>query len=126
MSPWRHSLTSRIKKSTLGPPMPIHTIDTGVPRYRPVMVRNPRSECNENGLGNASKFAAICLARESEPTVTLFQEKTWSVEDTLRAGDVECGTSRSYLSPRQILSRDGIPVHPQSLGSLVIRTVSGR
>ena len=70
MSPWRHSLTSRIKKSTLGPPMPMHTTDTGTPLYRPVIVRKPRSEYNENGLGDASKYVAMCSAREIAPTVT--------------------------------------------------------
>ena len=50
--------------------MPIHTIDTGTPRYRPVIVRKPRSEHNENGLGDASKYVAISLAREIAPTVT--------------------------------------------------------
>ena len=75
MSPWRHSLTSRIKKSTLGPPIPMHTIDTGVPRYLPVMVKKPRSEWNENGLGNASKYVAMRSARESMPTVIFSKDK---------------------------------------------------
>lgn len=68
-SPFKHSLTSRTKKSTLGFPIPILTIDTGTPLYLPVIVRNPRSVPSLNGLGEVSKHKAIRSAREGAPTV---------------------------------------------------------
>lgn len=70
MSPLMHSRTSRIKKSIFGLPIPMLTIDTGAPLYRPVMVKNPRSEDNLNGCGESSSNFAMVSARDGEPTVT--------------------------------------------------------
>ena len=52
-----------------GLPIPMLTMDIGVPLYRPVIVRKPLSEERVNGLGIASKKVAIELAREGDPTV---------------------------------------------------------
>ena len=69
MSPLRDSRTSRTKKSAIALPIPMLTIETGTPPYRPVMVRNPRSVARRNGLGDASKNVAMRSAREGDPTV---------------------------------------------------------
>ena len=69
MSPLRHSLTSRTKKSALGLPMPMLTIEIGTPWYRPVMVMKPRSVASRNGLGDASNRRAMRSALEGDPTV---------------------------------------------------------
>ena len=50
--------------------MPMLTMDTGTPLYRPVMVVKPRSELSVNGRGETSRAAAIPFAREGDPTVT--------------------------------------------------------
>jgi hypothetical protein len=64
-----HSLISRTKKSMFGLPMPILTIDMGVPLKRPVIVKNPRSEDRTNGFGLVSKKEAMPFALEGDPTV---------------------------------------------------------
>lgn len=69
MSPLRHSLTSLMKKSTFGLPIPTLTIDNGTPLNRPVIVVNPRSEDSLNGFGVVSRYDAMLSAREAEPTV---------------------------------------------------------
>jgi len=70
MSPLTDSLISRTKKSILGLPIPILTIEIGVPLYRPVMVKNPRSDESTKGAGFSSKNEAIVFALEGVPTVT--------------------------------------------------------
>lgn len=74
MSPLKHSRTSRTKKSILGLPIPILTIDTGTPLYRPVIVKNPRSEDSLNGFGCSSRYVAIVRALDGDPTVTCSSE----------------------------------------------------
>ena len=69
ISPAIHSLISRTKKSMFGLPMPIDTIDMGVPLKRPVIVKNPRSDDRTNGFGFLSKKDAIPVALEGDPTV---------------------------------------------------------
>lgn len=81
--------------------MPMHTIDTGVPRYRPVIVRNPRSEYNEKGLGDVSKYVAMCSAREIEPTVTLSKNK----HDPLRTPCVRMTSGVKSHDPIRHLAR---------------------
>lgn len=68
ISPVKLSLTSRTKKSVLGPPIPVLTIEIGTPLYRPVIVVKPRSEVSLNGVGLASRCFAISSALEGEPT----------------------------------------------------------
>lgn len=46
------------------------TIETGVPLYRPVIVKNPRSEFSTKGFGWASRNEAIVCALDGDPTVT--------------------------------------------------------
>ena len=53
-----------------GLPIPMLTIDMGVPLKRPVMVKNPRSDDSTNGFGFMSKKDAIPFALDGDPTVT--------------------------------------------------------
>lgn len=64
ISPTMHSLASLTKKSAFGAPIPIAIILTGTPLYKPVMVRNPRSDSNTKGGGLADRNFAILLALE--------------------------------------------------------------
>jgi len=64
-----HSLISRTKKSMFGLPMPMLTMDMGVPLKRPVIVKNPRSDDRMNGFGVSSKKDAMVFALEGDPTV---------------------------------------------------------
>jgi hypothetical protein len=59
-----------MKKSTLGPPIPMLMIEMGTALYRPVMVMKPRSDDNVNSFGVTSRKDAILWARDAEPTVT--------------------------------------------------------
>lgn len=69
-SPLKHSRTSRTKKSMLELPIPMLIIDIGIPLYRPVNVKKPRSEDKTSGFGDASRRMATALAREGDPTVS--------------------------------------------------------
>ena len=70
MSPLKHSRTSRTKKSVLGNPMPVLTIEIGTPLYLPVRVMNPLSEVSLNNAGVLSKCSAIIRALDGDPTAT--------------------------------------------------------
>jgi hypothetical protein len=112
MSPLIHSLTSRTKKSMLGLPIPMLTIERGTPRNLPVMVRNPLSEDRTNGFGSASSFDAIVFAREGEPTVIWKDFRTHS-------SDPECdGGLRFCLRSPLASNRGGRLADQQSGGSL--------
>lgn len=69
ISPLTDSLVSRTKKSMFGPPMPMLTMETGTPLYRPVMVKKPLSDASLNGSGLLSNRAARASARDGLPTV---------------------------------------------------------
>ena len=68
MSPLKHSRTSRTKKSVLGNPIPVLTIETGTPLYLPVIVMNALSEVSFNGTGAWSKSSAMIRALDGDPT----------------------------------------------------------
>lgn len=68
ISPVKDSRTSRTKKSVLGPPIPVLTIEIGIPLYLPVIVVNPRSEVSLKGVGVASRCFEINRALEGDPT----------------------------------------------------------
>jgi hypothetical protein len=53
----------------LGLPIPILTIEIGVPLYRPVIVKNARSDAKTNGFGRSSSNLAMVCALEGAPTV---------------------------------------------------------
>jgi hypothetical protein len=53
-----------------GNPIPILTIDIGIPLHRPVMVKNPLSDERIKGFGLSSRKAASFSALEEEPTVS--------------------------------------------------------
>jgi len=70
MSPLKLSRTSRTKKSVLGNPIPVLTIEIGTPLYLPVIVMNPLSEVSLNGTGVLSKCSAMTNALDGDPTAT--------------------------------------------------------
>jgi len=70
MSPLKHSRTSRTKKSVLGNPIPVLTIEIGTPLYLPVIVVNPLSDVSLNGAGVLSKWSAMIRALDGDPTAT--------------------------------------------------------
>lgn len=71
--------------------MPMLTTETGMPLYRPVMVVKPRSELSVNGLGDASRWDAMPLAREGAPTVTYTNLSMRHQIDTHFTSYVRCG-----------------------------------
>ena len=70
MSPLKDSRTSRTKKSVLGNPIPVLTIEIGTLLYLPVIVVNPLSEVSLNGAGVLSKWSAMIRALDGDPTAT--------------------------------------------------------
>ena len=87
MSPVKHSRTSRTKKSVLGNPMPVLTIETGIPLYLPVMVTNPLSEVSLNGGGALSKCSSMIRALDGCPTATCDLSMRNPVDGKIRTYD---------------------------------------
>jgi hypothetical protein len=68
-------------------------METGVPLYRPVMVRKPRSDSRVKGFGTSSRKVAIRFARDGLPTVTFDQQSL-----QFETSDIVKNRSRSYNS----------------------------
>jgi hypothetical protein len=82
-----------------GLPMPMLTIDMGVPLKRPVIVKNPRSDDRTNGFGFLSKKDAIPVALDGDPTVTCStpkRQKTRHIYTYFRFYDTISDFSRAY------------------------------
>ena len=143
ISPSRSSLHSRTKKSMLGKPIPMLTMLTGTPLYVPVIVKNPRSECNAKSpesavfaspvLGSTivppfphtfpfdlnapclSRYFAIFRARAGSPTVISMAKIG---QDGTNGQGIKRKVSRFDLRLLQNGGQDGIPSHLRFLESL--------
>ena len=91
ISPSRHSRVSRTKKSMFGLPIPTLIMDIGVPKYRPVMVKNPLSENSSNGRGLSSRNSARDRALDGDPTVTCMYYCELSVSQGTREKQARSG-----------------------------------